>query len=120
MLSQRGRRAKRDQLLLKPRKGAPHRCGPYRRVELTYELFQRWFPEVPEQARAIKRSEARRGLVQRYLDNVVAADRNRIAKVFNGLKCTTRELERTIATLLEGGTIQEVQVEGLKQPQLVT
>jgi hypothetical protein len=31
----------------------------------TYELFQRWFPEVPEQARAIKRSEARRVLVSR-------------------------------------------------------
>ena len=85
----------------------------------TYELFQRWFPEVPEQARGIKRSEARRVLVQRYLDNVVAADQKMIAKVFHVLKWTSKELERTIAALLEEGTIQEMQVKGAKQPQLV-
>jgi hypothetical protein len=84
-----------------------------------YELFQRWFPEVPEQARAIKRSEARRVLVQRYLDNVVAANRKMIAKVFHVLKWTSRELERTIAALLEEDAIQEVQVKGVKQLQLV-
>jgi hypothetical protein len=84
-----------------------------------YELFQWWSPEVPEQAHAIKRSEARRVLVQRYLDTVVAADRKMIAKVFHVLKWTSRELERTIETLLEEGTIQEVQVEGMKQLQLV-
>jgi hypothetical protein len=76
----------------------------------TYELFQRWFPEVPGQARAIKRGEARRVLVQRYLDNVVAADRKMIAKVFHVLKWTSRELDRTIAALLEEGAIQEVQM----------
>jgi hypothetical protein len=58
-------------------------------VELAYELFQRWFPEVPEQAHAIMRSEARRVLGQRYLDNVVAADRKMIAKVFHMLKWTS-------------------------------
>jgi hypothetical protein len=86
----------------------------------TYELFQRWFPEVPEQARGIKRSEARRVLVQRYIDNVVAADRKMITKVFHVLKWTSRELERTIEALLEEGTIQEVQIKGVKQPQLVS
>jgi hypothetical protein len=85
----------------------------------TYELFQRWFPEVPEQARAIKRSEARRVLVQRYIDNVVAADRM-IAKVFHVLKWTPRELDRTIEALLEEGAVREVQVEGMKQAQLVS
>jgi hypothetical protein len=62
-------------------------------VEPTYELFQRWFPDVPEQARAIKRSESRRVLVQRYLDNVVATDRKRVGKVFRVLKWTSRETE---------------------------
>ena len=84
-----------------------------------YELFQRWLPDIPGQARSIKRGEARRVLVQRYLDNVVAIDRKMIAKVFHVLHWTKRELDRTIATLLEEGTIQEVQVEGAKQPQLV-
>ena len=63
--------------------------------------------------------DARRVLVQRYLDNVVAADRKMIAKVFHVLKWTSRELDRTIAALLEEGAIQEVQVEGAKQLQLV-
>jgi hypothetical protein len=85
----------------------------------TYELFQRWFPEVPEQARAIKRSEARRVLVSRYIDNVVATDRKMIAKVFHVLKWTSRELERTIAALLEEGTIREIEIEGIEGPRLV-
>jgi hypothetical protein len=55
----------------------------------TYELFQRWLPEVPEQARGIKHTEARRVLVQRYLDNVIAADRKMSSKVFHVLKWTS-------------------------------
>ena len=61
-------------------------------MELTYELFQRWLPEVPEQARTIKRSEARQALVLRYLDNVVAADHQMIAKVLHTLMWTSREM----------------------------
>jgi uncharacterized protein YcaQ len=85
----------------------------------TYELFQRWFPEVPEQARSIKRSEARRVLVQRYIDNIVAADHKRIAKVFHVLKWTSREWDRTIAALVEEGAVREIEVEGVEGPQLV-
>jgi len=86
----------------------------------TYELFQRWFPDIPEQARAIKRGEARQALVQRYLDNVVAADRKMIAKVFHVFHWTKRELDRTIAALLEEEAIREVRVKGAKKPQLVS
>jgi hypothetical protein len=86
----------------------------------TYELFQRWFPEIPEQARSIRRGEARRVLVQRYLDNVIAADRKMIAKVFHILKWTSKELDRTIATLLEKGTVREIAIEGVEGPQLVS
>ena len=86
----------------------------------TYELFQRWVPEVPEQARVIKRSEARHVLVQRYLDNVVVADRKMIAKVLHVLKWTSAELERTIAALLQEGAVREMQVEGLERSQLLS
>jgi hypothetical protein len=85
-----------------------------------YELFQRWFPEVPQQARPIKRAEARRVLVQRYLDNAVAADRSMIAKVFHVLKWTSKELQRAIAALVERGTVREIEIEGLEEPQLVS
>jgi hypothetical protein len=46
-------------------------------------------------------------LVQRYLDNVVAAERGMVAKVFHVLRWTPRELERTIAGLLEAGTVRK-------------
>ncbi len=83
-----------------------------------YELLPRWFPEIPEQARSIGRGEARRVLVQRYLDNVVAADRKMIGQVFHVLKWTPAELERTITTSLQAGAIQEIEIEGLSKPQL--
>ena len=85
-----------------------------------YEILQRHLPDLPAQARPIGRVEARRVLVQRYLDNVVAADRAMIAKVFHVLKWTKRELERTIAALLEEGTVREIEIEGLEEPQLVS
>lgn len=80
-----------------------------------YELLARWFPEIPEQARSIGRGEARQVLVQRYLDNVVAADRAMIAKVFQVLKWTPKELERAIAALLEEGAIRGVRTSGCKE-----
>jgi hypothetical protein len=85
-----------------------------------YEIVQRHYPDLPEQARQIKRSEARRTLVLRHLDNVVGADRKMIGKVFHVLKWTPSELDRTIKALLQEGAIQEMQIEGINQPQLVS
>jgi hypothetical protein len=85
-----------------------------------YEIVQRHFPELPGQARNVKRSEARRTLLRKYLDNVVAADRKMVAKVFHVLRWTPTELRRTIVTLLEEGAIQEAKVKGMREPQLVS
>jgi hypothetical protein len=89
------------------------------RYAFVYEIVQRHFPELPARARPIGRAEARRALVSRYIDNVVAAERKMIAKVFHVLKWTSRELEWTIEALLEEGAIQEVQIKGVEQLQLV-
>ncbi len=86
----------------------------------TYEIVQRWFPDLPERARPIQRAEARRVLVQRYLDSIVATDRKMIGKVFHVLKWTPRELERAIAALVEKDVVREIEVEGLEKPQLVS
>ena len=85
-----------------------------------YEIVQRHLPELPEQARQIGRGEARRVLVARYLDDVVAAERKVIGQAFHVLKWTPGELERTIAALLEEGTVQEIEIEGVKGQQLVS
>jgi len=90
------------------------------RYAFVYEIVQRHYPDLPEQARQITRAQARRVLVLRYLDNVVAADRKMIGKVFHVLKWTSTELDRTITALFEEGAVWEVQVKGLEHPQLVS
>jgi hypothetical protein len=89
------------------------------RYAFTYELLLRHFPEVSEHARVIKRSEAQRRLVRRYLENVVAADRAMVKRLFRVLKWTPTEVERAIGALLEEGVVQETQVEGFPEAQLV-
>jgi len=90
------------------------------RYAFNYELLQRHFPELPEQARSIKRSEAQRALVLQYLDSVVAADRQMIEKVFHVFKWTATEVDRTIAALQEEGAVRMAQVKGLDPPQLLS
>ncbi len=90
------------------------------RYAFVYEIVQRHYPDLPEQARHIKRSEARRTLVLQYLDNVVAADRKMVGKVFHVLKWTSAELERTIDALLQENVVQELQIKGSQRPQLVS
>jgi len=90
------------------------------RCAFVYEIVQRHFPDLPARARPIGRAEARRALVSRYLDNVVAAERKMIGKVFHVLDWTKKELDHTIAALLEEGTVQDMKIEGVKGPQLVS
>jgi len=90
------------------------------RYAFVYEIVQRHLPDLPQQARQISRAQARRALVLRYLNNVVAADSRTIGRVFRVLKWTPAELERTIAALLKENIVQKVQIEGLKHPQFVS
>jgi hypothetical protein len=94
------------------------RAGRWR-YAFTYDILQRHYPELPELARDIKRSEARRRLVLRYLDNVVAADQATVKRIFNVLKWSSAELKRTIEALLDEEAIVEAQLDGLAQPQLL-
>lgn len=95
------------------------RTGAWR-YAFTYEILERHFPELPEQASQITRSEAVRTLVSRYLGNVVAAERRMIGRIFRVLQWTAAELERTLASLLNEGVVREIQVNGLTQPQLIS
>jgi len=83
------------------------------RYAFLYELLPRWFPDVPERARAIGRGEARRHILLRYLRNVVAATPAQAARLFGW---TTPEVERAAAQLEAAG---EVRVEGLRGQQMV-
>jgi hypothetical protein len=84
-----------------------------------YEILQRHFPEVPEQAREIKRYEAQIKLVSRYFELVVAADRAMVKRIFHVMRWTASELESALSALLDESVIQEMQVDGFSQSQLV-
>jgi hypothetical protein len=95
------------------------RTGAWR-YAFTYEILPRHFPELPEQAAGIKRSEARRTLVSCYLDDVIAADRKMINRIFHVMKWTPAEMQRTIASLLDEEVIRESEIDGLDHPQLIS
>lgn len=84
-----------------------------------YDLVPRHLPDLPEQARPISRRDARQALVRQYIENVVAAGRGMVSRVFHVLHWTPTELDHTLRALLEEGTLCEVRIEGEAQPQFV-
>jgi hypothetical protein len=85
-----------------------------------YEILQRHYPEVPERARSIGRSEAQAVLIQRYVENAVAVDRAMVHKIFYVLKWTPNEMERVMDRLVAQKKIWEGNVPGLPDPVLVS
>ncbi|MBN1874405.1 MAG: hypothetical protein JXA33_09250 [Anaerolineae bacterium] len=85
-----------------------------------YEILQRHYPELPEQARQIGRSQAQQTLILQYLKNVVCADRSMVAKVFHILNWTSREFSQAISGLIQKNPIQEMPVEGSKHSFLIS
>lgn len=86
------------------------------RYAFVYELLQRHYPELPERAREIQRSQARRMLVKRYLENVMVADRSMLERVFHVLHWSRRDWDSTLDALLTGGVIHELaQEDGCSQ-----
>jgi hypothetical protein len=78
------------------------------RYAFVYELVQRHYPELPQQAREIQRSQARRTLVTRYLENVIVTDRRMLERVFHVLSWTKRELDATLDVLVAEGVLRDL------------
>jgi hypothetical protein len=83
-----------------------------------YEIVQRHLPELPSQARQIRRREAQRFLVRLYVDNTIVIDREMVRKVFYVLEWTRTELDRTLDNLVEAGSICRVRVKERERPHL--
>jgi hypothetical protein len=83
------------------------------RYAFIYDLVTRHFPDVAGHAREITRSEARTRLVSKYIDNVVAASRSDVERVFRVLKWTPGELNRTLDAMLTENLIIKAPVTGL-------
>jgi hypothetical protein len=95
------------------------RAGAWR-YAFIYEIVQRHYPELPDRSRHVSRSEARKVLVAQYLTSVVAIDRTMVERVFHVLRWTPPELDRTVAALLEEGTVREMGTAGGGQRVLVS
>jgi hypothetical protein len=89
------------------------------RYSFIYEILQRHYPELPEQARQISRSQAQRTLILQYLKNTVCVDRRIVAKVFHVLNWTPSELSQVINALIQEKLIQEIAVSDSKNPLLL-
>jgi hypothetical protein len=90
------------------------------RYAFIYDILQRHYPDLPGRARHILRSEARQALVSRYLKNVVAVDRNMIARVFHVLGWTPAEVAATLAALVQADLVRSVRIKGETQDLYVS
>lgn len=70
-----------------------------------YDAVHRHYPQLPQEARSIARSEARRRLVSLYLTSVGVAGEGDVRKVF---QWRLRDVRRTLGDLATQGTIQTV------------
>ncbi len=82
-----------------------------------YDLVERWFPDLPAQARPISTREARSRIVKQYLENLILAQRISISQ---GLGWRPVEVDRTLAVLLESGEVSEVQLDPAARPVVAT
>ena len=70
-----------------------------------YEVVSRHYPDLPEKARFISETEARRKLVELYFESVGAAQERDVQKLFGWQRELTK---RTITGLVEKGKLIEV------------
>ncbi len=81
------------------------------RYSFVYELVHRYYPDLPEHARAITRRAAREKLVTLYFDSIGAATESDVRKLF---QWKPRELRRTLEALVKAGQLRaEYTLEGV-------
>ncbi len=88
------------------------------RYSFIYDLVHRFFPDLPEKARPIKRSEARQKLVGLFFTSVGTASEADVRKLF---QWRPADVARTLAKLVERGEIvPDCHVEGQRGEQFAT
>ena len=82
-----------------------------------YDLVERWFPELPAQARPISTREARSRIVTQYLENVIVAQRGSIS---HDLGWRPNEVDRALTSLVESERVLEFEMEPGTRPVVAT
>jgi hypothetical protein len=81
------------------------------RYAFIYEITARYYPELPEQARAITETQARQTLLNLYLQSVGAAQEQDVRKLFGW---TAELCQRAIAGLVQAGKLSLAEHPGQK------
>lgn len=71
-----------------------------------YELVERWFPDLPDQARDLATSEARWRILRQLLANLIASERGALLR---SLGWKPAELERVLRPRLDSGDVVELE-----------
>jgi len=87
------------------------------RYAFIYDLVERWYPDLPAQARPISTGQARSRILQRYLENMVVAERKSISHT---LGWRPKEVDRALGHLIESGDVSEVELEQRPAPVVAT
>ena len=87
------------------------------RYAFIYEILPRWLPDIPDRARSISRTEARRLILDRYIHNVIASPLASIARLFGWKLDDTQQIAAGLAA--QGRVELDVKVAGIKELQLV-
>ena len=87
------------------------------RYAFIYEILPRWLPDIPDRARSISRTEARRLILDRYIHNVIASPLASVARLFGWKLDDTQQIAAGLAA--QGHVALDVKVAGIKELQLV-
>jgi uncharacterized protein YcaQ len=72
------------------------------RYSFIYDLVHRHYPDLPQQARPVRRGQARKKLLRLYFTSLGAATAAEAHKLFQWPK---KDLDRAIEALVEDGTV---------------
>jgi hypothetical protein len=75
------------------------------RYAFIYDLVDRWYPNLPEAARRLTTSAARRMILAHHVRHLVAVDRRHVAQA---LGWRPADAERTLASLIEDHSLVQV------------
>ena len=87
------------------------------RYAFIYEILPRWLPDIPDRARSISRTEARRVILDQYLHNVIASPLSSVARLFGWKLDDTQQIAEGLAA--HGRVELDVKVAGIKELQIV-
>jgi len=87
------------------------------RYAFVYELVDRWFPQLPDQAHRITTRSAHELILARHVKHMVAIDRRHLAQA---LGWRPAEVERALMMMLETGTLVELATSGSDRLSVIT